>query len=396
MTSPSPGVLDWLERLIGIDTTSRDSNLPLIDLVAEHARSLGLSPHVFPNADGTKANLVVTVPDRDGGTDGGIMLSGHSDVVPVDGQAWASDPFTLTERDGLLHGRGTADMKGFDAIIVNALADLVAEPLAEPVHIALSYDEEVGCLGAQPLVDGLASVGLNPRVCFVGEPTSMRMIRGHKSINLVTIALTGFAAHSSLTAQGVNAIEHAASIVRYWRDRADAWRADGPFDEAYPITYTTGSVNEISGGNGVNIIPAEASVTLEFRSIGTAADDQAEIDGLIAFCREVESAMKAEANVFGEADAVGVRVDVRAQTPGLDTPADGAAVVLGRELGLAVQDDKVTYGTEAGIYANAGISTVVVGPGDIAQAHKADEFIDPDQLAQCEAFIGRLIDHLRS
>ena len=389
MTSPSPGVLDWLARLIALDTTSRDSNLPLVDLVAEHARSLGLDPHVFPNEDGTKANLVVTVPDADGETAGGVMLSGHSDVVPVDGQAWASDPFTLTERDGLLYGRGTADMKGFNAIIVDALAELVAQPLREPVHIALSHDEEVGCIGAQPLVDGMRSVGLAPRVCFVGEPTSMRMIRGHKSINLVTITLHGLAAHSSLTAQGVNAIEHAASVVRYWRERADAWRTTGPFDEAYPIAHTTGSVNQIAGGNGVNIIPAECSVTLEFRSIGTAADDQAEIDALVAYCREIERAMRAE-----DASA-SVEIDVRAQTPGLDTPTDSDAVRLGEQLGLEVQDDKVTYGTEAGIYANAGISTVVVGPGDIAQAHKPDEFIDPDQLAQCQAFIGRLIDHVR-
>ena len=389
MTSPSPGVLDWLARLIALDTTSRDSNLPLVDLVAEHARSLGLDPHVFPNEDGTKANLVVTVPDADGKTAGGVMLSGHSDVVPVDGQAWASNPFALTERDGLLYGRGTADMKGFNAIIVDALAELVAQPLREPVHIALSHDEEVGCIGAQPLVDGMRSVGLAPRVCFVGEPTSMRMIRGHKSINLVTITLHGLAAHSSLTAQGVNAIEHAASVVRYWRERADAWRTTGPFDEAYPIAHTTGSVNQIAGGNGVNIIPAECSVTLEFRSIGTAADDQAEIDALVAYCREIERAMRAE-----DASA-SVEIDVRAQTPGLDTPTDSDAVRLGEQLGLEVQDDKVTYGTEAGIYANAGISTVVVGPGDIAQAHKPDEFIDPDQLAQCEAFIGRLIDHVR-
>ena len=389
MTSPSPGVLDWLARLIALDTTSRDSNLPLVDLVAEHACSLGLDPHVFPNEDGTKANLVVTVPDADGETAGGVMLSGHSDVVPVDGQAWASDPFTLTERDGLLYGRGTADMKGFNAIIVDALAELVAQPLREPVHIALSHDEEVGCIGAQPLVDGMRSVGLAPRVCFVGEPTSMRMIRGHKSINLVTITLHGLAAHSSLTAQGVNAIEHAASVVRYWRERADAWRTTGPFDEAYPIAHTTGSVNQIAGGNGVNIIPAECSVTLEFRSIGTAADDQAEIDALVAYCREIERAMRAE-----DASA-SVEIDVRAQTPGLDTPTDSDAVRLGEQLGLEVQDDKVTYGTEAGIYANAGISTVVVGPGDIAQAHKPDEFIDPDQLAQCQAFIGRLIDHVR-
>lgn len=390
MPAPSPAVLAWLARLVGFDTTSRDSNLPLVEAVAEHARSLGLDPHLFPNADGTKAALVVTVPDAAGSTDGGIMLSGHSDVVPVDGQEWTSDPFTLVERDGKVYGRGTSDMKGFDAVVVAALADLVAQPLRVPVHLALSYDEEVGCIGAQPLVDGMRSVGLAPRVCFVGEPTSMRMIRGHKSINLATVTLTGVAAHSSLTDQGVNAIEHAASVVRYWRGRSDAWRADGPFDAAYPIPHTTGSVNLIEGGNGVNIIPARCSVTLEFRSIGTPADDRREVEALIGYCREVEATMRAESP---EASVV---VDVQTMTAGLDTPADAPAVLLGQQLGLAVQDDKVTYGTEAGIYAAAGISTVVCGPGDIAQAHKADEFIELAQLAQCEAFIGRLIAHVRA
>ncbi|HHU40609.1 MAG TPA: acetylornithine deacetylase [Propionibacterium sp.] len=390
MPAPSPAVLDWLTRLVALDTTSRDSNLPLVELVAEHARSLGLEPRLFPTEDGTKANLVVTVPAADGSTDGGIMLSGHSDVVPVDGQAWSSDPFTLVERDGKVFGRGTADMKGFDAVVVAALGTLAATPLREPVHLALSHDEEVGCLGAQPLVDALGSVGLAPRVCFVGEPTSMRMIRGHKSINLVTVTVKGVAAHSSLTADGVNAIEHAASIVRYWRGRSDAWCTEGPFDEAYPLAYSTGSVNLISGGNGVNIIPAECSVTLEFRSIGTPEEDRAEMDALVAFCREVEAAMQAED------PAASVEVGTPTMTAGLDTPADDPAVLLGQELGLAVQHDKVTYGTEAGIYANAGISTVVCGPGDIAQAHKPDEFIDLAQLAECEAFIGRLVDHLRA
>ena len=155
MSTPSPEVLTWLEKLIAIDTTSRGSNLPLIDLVADHARSLGLEPHLFPTPDGLKANLLITVPAADGTVTGGIALSGHSDVVPTDGQAWTSDPYTLTERDGLLYGRGVTDMKGFDAVAVNALAALVAQPLRTPVHVALTYDEEIGCVGAQPLVDSL-------------------------------------------------------------------------------------------------------------------------------------------------------------------------------------------------------------------------------------------------
>lgn len=399
MSAPSPRVLDWLGRLVALDTTSRDSNLPLIELVADHARGLGLEPRVFPTPDGSKANLVVTVPDADGGVTGGVMLSGHSDVVPVDGQAWTSDPFSLTERDGRVYGRGTADMKGFDAVVIAALEDLVAAPLAEPVHLALSHDEEVGCIGAPGLVEGLRDAGLAPRVCFVGEPTSMRMIRAHKSINLLRVTFRGLAAHSSLTDSGVNAIEYAASLVRFFRERCDRWRAEGPFDAAYPVAHTTGSVNLIAGGNGVNIIPAECSVTLEFRAIA-ADDDEAEVAAIREYCAGLEAAMRSEAGAVGSegsaADDVSVTLEVLAATPGLDTPADSFVVALGRELGLEVQDDKVTYATEAGIYANAGIATVVCGPGDIAQAHKADEWVELDQLARCEAFIGRLVDHLRT
>lgn len=397
MTSPSAAVLTWLSRLVALDTTSRDSNLPLIELVADHARSLGLNPRVFPTAEGRKANLIVTVPAHDGGTAGGVMLSGHSDVVPVDGQRWASDPFALSVRGDRAYGRGTADMKGFDAVVVAALEHAVERPLAEPLHVALTYDEEVGCLGAPPLVASLRAEGLSPRVCFVGEPTSMRMIRGHKSINVVKVTLTGVAAHSSLTTQGVNAVEHAAEVVSFWRRRCERWRSEGPFDDAYPIAYTTGSVNLIAGGTGVNIIPAECAVTLEFRGVAATSAD-AEIDGLRAFCRQVEGRMRAEASGHDEAPdaAPSVVVDVLSQTVGLDAPEDGPAVALGRVLGLEVRPDKVTYGTEAGVFADAGISTVVCGPGDIAQAHKADEFVELDQLARCERFVAGLVDHVRA
>ncbi|MDN5571157.1 MAG: acetylornithine deacetylase [Propionibacteriaceae bacterium] len=389
MTPVTPEVVDWLTRLVAIDTTSRDSNLPLIDLVADHARSLGLTPHVFPTPDGAKANLILTVPDADGGTCGGVMLSGHTDVVPVDGQPWTSDPFTLTERDGRYYGRGTADMKGFDAVVLAALPAMLAQPLRQPIHLALSYDEEVGCQGAGPMVAALAELGLAPEVTFVGEPTSMRMICAHKSINVIRIAVRGLAAHSSLTNQGVNAIEYAASLVRWWRVRCDRWRDEGPYDDGYPIAHTTGAVTMISGGNGVNIIPAEADVTLEFRAVAEV-DDAEVIAELRAACAEVEEAMRAE-----DASA-SVTVTVETSTVGLESPPDAPAVRLGEALGLEALPDKVTYGTEAGVYSDAGISAVVCGPGDIAQAHKPDEFIEASQLAACEAFIGRLITHLRA
>ncbi|MFV0451116.1 MAG: acetylornithine deacetylase [Propioniciclava sp.] len=392
MTRPSADVLSWLERLIGFDTTSSRSNLPLIAAVADDLRALGLEPLVLPREDQTKANLVVTVPDRSGNLVGGVMLSGHTDVVPTEGQSWASDPYRMVERDGLIHGRGVTDMKGFVAVALAAVPAMVSADLREPIHLALSYDEEVGCLGAGPLVAALRRENRLPDTCFVGEPTSMRMIRGHKSITVATVEVTGRAAHSSLSTSGVNAIEHAATIVNYWRERKEHWRTEGPFDAAYPLPYTTGAVTTVTGGNGVNIIPASCRLTLEFRAVG-AADPGRELAALAQVCCDVEQAMRTEAG--DAADQVGVRLTVDAETPGLDTPADDPVVTLGASLGLTPLTDKVTYGTEAGIFSAAGVSTVVCGPGDIAQAHTPDEFIEPAQLVACEAFVARLVEQQR-
>ncbi|WP_040159543.1 acetylornithine deacetylase [Nigerium massiliense] len=385
-TLSSP-VREWLTKLIAIDSTSRDSNRGVIDLVADHARSLGLEPLIFPTEDGQRSNMIVSVPDKSGSTDGGVMLAGHTDCVPVDGQDWASDPFTVEERDGLLYGRGTADMKGFLAVITAAMEQATRAELSRPLHFGYTYDEELGCRGAQPFVDSLTAAGRVPSVGFVGEPSSMRMIRGHKSVNVIEVTLTGVPAHSSLTAEGVNAIEYGAEVVRYWRERADRWRDEGPYDEAYPITYTTGSVNRIDGGTAQNIVAGRCVVTMEFRAIG-ATDDAAEIEALRGVCADIEKRMKAEN------EAASVDVVVLSSSIGLDQSVDADIVELGQELGLAVSDDKVTYGTEAGIYTRGGINCVVCGPGDIAQAHKPDEFVAVDQLAACEEFVGRLISHL--
>lgn len=388
-STPSDAVLDWLARLVALDTTSRQSNLPVVDLLAGHARSAGLEPLVFPTADRRKANLVVTVPDADGGTRGGVMLSGHTDCVPVDGQDWTSDPFALDISDGRVYGRGTADMKGFVALMARALPDAVRAPLREPLHLAFSYDEEVGCLGAPPLVASLAASGIAPRACFVGEPTSMRMIRGHKSINVITVTLQGLNAHSSLTAHGVNAVEYGAEVVRYWRQQADRWRERGPWDDAYPLPWSTGSVNLVRGGTAPNIVPDRCEIVLEFRSIA-AVDDQAVVDELRRFCAALEERMRTEN------DVARVSLDIGSMTAGLETPEDSPVVDLGRQLGLVVSGDKVTYGTEAGVFSDAGIPTVVCGPGDIAQAHKADEFVALDQLAAGEAFLARLVESMRA
>ncbi|MER5390166.1 acetylornithine deacetylase [Saccharopolyspora sp. NPDC002686] len=387
--TPSTTTLDWIARLIGVDTTSRDSNLPLIDVVADEIRAHGVEPTLIPNAEGTKANLLATFPAADGSTTGGIVLSGHTDVVPVDGQRWSSDPFTSEVRGDRLYGRGACDMKSFVGAVVAKLPQLAAEPLREPVHLAFSYDEEVGCVGVIPLVDEIVRRGLRPRACIVGEPTSMRVIRGHKSITLIRVAFHGLAAHSSLTPQGVNAIEHAAQLVRFVRSTADRFRADGPFDEFFDVPFTTATVNEISGGIAVNTVPAECALSFEFRSVAGVDVDEM-IDVFRTEVRRIETEMQAEN------PGARVEMSVAASTPGLDTAPDAEVIRHVTKWGGEESPAKVTYGTEAGLFQRAGIPTVVCGPGDIAQAHTADEFVELDQIARCEALLDNLVDELRS
>lgn len=380
----APRCLDWLGRLVAVDTTSRNPNGELIALVADELRRFGLEPVVFDSPDGVKQGLVATIPAADGSTSGGVVLSGHTDVVPIDGQSWTTDPWTVTERDGKLYGRGVADMKGYLAAILALLPELTRAELREPVHLAFSYDEEVGCRGGDAIVEKLHELGRAPRAALVGEPTSMRVIRAHKSVNLYTVTFTGVAAHSSLTSNGVNAVEYAARLACWWREMTDAWKSDGPWDEAYPLKWSTGGVNQFTGGTAVNIVPAKAELVLEYRSIAAVDDDevlartQAEVDRL-------RSLMQAE-NV-----AADVQLVVDAKVPSLDVAADEWAAQLAEACGGIRSDEKVTYGTEAGQFANGGIPAVVCGPGDIAQAHTPDEWIELSQLVECENYLLELV-----
>lgn len=387
--SPSQAALDWVMRLVSLDTTSRDSNLPLIEVVAQEIRACGIEPVLVPNDTGTKANLIATFPADDGSTEGGIVLSGHTDVVPVDGQDWSSDPFTPQTRDGRLYGRGTCDMKSFIGVVASRLSEIAAAPLREPIHLALSYDEEVGCVGAVDLVKDLVGRGLRPRACIVGEPSSMRAVRGHKSMNVIRVDFHGVAAHSSLTPRGVNAIEYAAAFVRFVRAVAEGFRDHGPYDDAFDVPYTTCSVNVVSGGIAVNTVPADATAVFEFRTI--AADDpsalldrfRSELDGIERLMQQENGAARIELTVL-------------AQAPGLDTALDAQVVDLVTGWGGEASSAKVAYGTEAGLFDQAGIPTVVCGPGDIAQAHAPDEFVALEQIARCERMIDALIADLRA
>lgn len=386
-TAPADATIAEIAALIGFDTTSRDSNLPLIDHVVERLAAVGAEAVLVPNADGTKANLLATFPAADGTVTGGVVLSAHTDVVPVDGQAWSSEPFVPEVRDGRLYARGSADMKSFLGVVVAKLPQIAQASLREPIHLALSYDEEVGCVGAVDLVDEIVRRGLAPRGCVVGEPTSMRIVRGHKSMNVFRVDVRGLAAHSSLTPQGVNAIAHAAELVRFVHGVADEMREHGPFDDAYVVPYTTVSVNRIDGGIAINTIPAECTVQFEFRAL-TTVDHEALVERFRAECRRIEAAMREQH------PGASVELTTTAAAPGVDTPADAGIVAMAAAWGAEPSDAKVTYGTEAGLFAQAGIPTVVCGPGDIAQAHAPDEFIELEQIARCEAFVDRLLADL--
>ncbi|BDH56463.1 M20/M25/M40 family metallo-hydrolase [Tsukamurella sp. PLM1] len=280
-------------------------------------------------------------------------------------------------------------MKGFVGTVLAKLPEFVATDLREPIHIALSYDEEVGCAGVGSLVEHMVRTGIAPRACIVGEPTTMEVVRGHKAITLLRVSLHGVASHSSLTPNGVNAVEYAAELVRFARAIADQFRVDGPYDEAYEVPFTTASVNQIAGGIAVNTVPADCTLSLEFRSIG-AVDVAATVDLFRAEIARIETAMKAEN------PAASVELEIVASAPGLDTPRSAGVVDAAAGWGGIPSNTKVTYATEAGLFQAAGIPTVVCGPGDMTQGHAPDEFIALEQLALCEVFLDELLAEVRS
>lgn len=381
--------LEWTQRLVAYDTTSRHSNLGLIESVRDHFLAKGLKPHLSYNPQQDKANLFVTVPAANGDTNGGIVLSGHTDVVPVDGQDWTTDPFKAVIRDGKLYGRGTCDMKGFIGTSLALLPAILDAKLREPLHYALSFDEEIGCMGAPYLLAELRDRGVTPGGCIVGEPTSMRVIVAHKGINAYRCCVKGQAAHSSLTPRGVNAIEYAARLICFIRDIADEFKANGPYDQAFDVPYTTAQTGTIQGGIALNTIPALCEFVFEFRNL-PGVDPEAIYARIHAYANDVLlPKMRAE-----HADA-GLTLSKVAAAPSLDVAEQAAITQLVRALTADRDTNKVAYGTEAGLFQRAGIPAVVCGPGDIQQAHKPDEFVALEQLAACEAFLHKVVDSLR-
>ena len=356
----------------------------LIDRVQSWLEQQGVRCQRTENPEGSKANLFATLPAQDGQLDGGVVLSGHTDVVPVDGQAWDTDPFKVHEADGKLFGRGVADMKGFIAVCLALVPEFMAMNRKRPLHLALSFDEEIGCAGAPYMIEELRARGVKLDGCVVGEPSGMKVVVAHKGINMFRCSVHGKAAHSSLTNRGCNAIEHAASLICKIRELADAHKQQGPYDHAFDVPYTTLTTNQIHGGIAVNTVPELCEFTYEFRNLpGMSAEAlQAQIETYIQ--QDLVPRMRTE---HAEAD---IKINSSAKAPGLNAEESAEITKLIRALTGDQETRKVAYGTEAGLFQALGVPTVICGPGHIEQAHKANEFIDIEQLAACERFLRKL------
>jgi acetylornithine deacetylase len=372
-------------RLIAFDTTSRESNLALIEFVRDYLDRWHVKSELVYGPDRRKANLYATIGPIDRG---GVMLSGHSDVVPVDGQQWHSDPFKVAERDGKLYARGSADMKSFIAVVLAKVPDFLAQPLKTPLHLALTYDEEVGCLGVRPLIAALATKEVKPRLCIIGEPTLMQPVIAHKGSRRLRCRVHGHEAHSSLTHRGVNAIETAAELIAYLKGIARKKRAEGPFDPGFDPPYTTIQTGTIAGGTAVNIVPRECRFDLEMRYL--PQDDPNMI--VDALKRHAASLLPEMHQISPE---TGIAFEETNAVPALSAQEQDEVVQLALTLSGANGTGKVSFATEGGLFQQSGIPTVICGPGSIEQAHKPDEFIAVDQVRQCEGFLDRLIERAR-
>lgn len=382
MSAPSSAVLDLLDRLVGFDTVSARSNLALIRFIDELLRQRGIAARLTHNESRDKANLYATIgPERPGG----IVLSGHTDVVPVEGQPWTSDPFRLTRRGTRLYGRGTTDMKGFIATALALLPDMQTEPLATPIHFAFSFDEEVGCAGVPHLLAELGAALPFPSIALIGEPTEMRPVIAHKGIHGFATRIRGRDGHSSAPQRGAGAIIPAAEAIAFLGRLAAELKAAAPADSPFDPPYTTINVGTVAGGTAINILPRECRFVWEFRPI-PETDAALLLQRFEAHLQEV--VLPRMRLTAPEAEIV---TEVLCAAPPLKPDPDSPAERLARALTGANSSGAVAFATEAGLFQAKNISAVVCGPGSITQAHQPDEFIEEDQLAQCEAMLRRLI-----
>ncbi|PXX96640.1 acetylornithine deacetylase [Halomonas sp. LBP4] len=374
-----------LKRLIAFDTTSERSNLPLIHFVRDTLAEQGIEATLIPSACGEKANLYATIGPRDRP---GVMLSGHTDTVPVTGQAWSSDPYCLTARGQRLHGRGTADMKGFLAAVLAAVPAMARAELTAPIHLAFSHDEEVGCVGVRSLLAAMQRYWVRPAACVVGEPTSMRLATAHKGKLAGRIEVTGKACHSGMAPEGINAIQAAAPLIQWFADTAAAKAETGPFDTRFAIPYTTLQLGTIKGGTALNIVPAQCRFDFEVRNVPDEDPDRL-LAPLEAEVARLDTELRAR---HPEAGASLSRLG---DYPGLAMAEQGELVEVILALLADPGRERIGFGTEAGLFQQElGIPTLVCGPGSMAQGHQPDEYVTREQLGRCEAFLARLTEAL--
>lgn len=377
---------EWLARLVAFDTTSRHSNLALVEAVEAWLDALGVRSMRVADAAGGKANLLFSIGPE---VAGGVVLSGHTDVVPVDGQAWSTDPWTLHERDGRLHGRGTADMKGFLAAGLSRVPAMLAAGLRRPVHFALSYDEEVGLLGAPSLIEALLAKVPRPALAIVGEPTGMRIVDRHKGIMGLRTTVLGHEAHSSQTHLGVSANIVATRLMGRIVEIADRLAAAPAAATGFEPPHATVTIGLVHGGTAPNILARECSFVWDIRSAspGEARAVYAEVD---AYARQLQSAIRAR---FPDC---GIATEILSDVPPLTGADNAPALELVSRLAGTTEREVAAYVAEAGLFERAGLPTVICGPGRIAQAHQPDEYIETGQLEAAEAFMDRLVEELRT
>lgn len=380
--------LEWVNKLIAFDTSSFRSNLGLIETVRDYFAAYEIESFLTYDPSHQKANLFATVPAFNGVTRGGIVLSGHTDVVPVKGQKWLTDPFNPTVIDGKLYGRGACDMKGFIGIALSKLDDMKSSRLEKPIHFALSYDEELCCAGAPSMIAEIVRRGIEPDGCIVGEPTEMSVVVAHKGISAYRCEVKGKAAHSSLVSEGVNSIEYASRLITFISNLSKSKSQLGPFDKAFATPHSTAQTGKISGGIAVNTIPEYCEFDFEFRNLPE--------DSPVDILEKIEKFAKEELTLEMKriSPASGIFLESVSHAPALQSSGEDELTHLAQALSGRRTLKKVGYATEAGLFKQAGIPTVVCGPGNIEQAHKANEYVTIEQLNHCSAFIDGLIQRL--
>jgi acetylornithine deacetylase len=376
----------WIEKLISIDTSSNSSNLELIETIASWFKLHDVSFDIISSSDESKANLFATIASKDEQINGGIIFAGHTDTVPVAGQIWQTDPFVATEKNGKIYGRGACDMKGFIAVLLALVPKLKKLALLKPIHFAFTYDEEVGCIGVDFLLDHIKKLGIAPEGCIVGEPSNMRPIIGEKSRRVYHCQIQGWSAHSSLAAKGCNAIEYASRLICYVHKLANYLKEKGPFDYDFDYPFTTVSTNIVSGGIAYNVIPGTCEFILEIRYLPQfpLENFRSQIENYIN--KELLPEMKKN---YSEA---AIYLEEISDASGFVALENAPLIRLVRSITGVKDRLKVSYSTEAGIYQDANIPTVVCGPGHIDQAHQPNEFISKEQLIICENVIKNIVN----